>query len=173
MSGNAHPRSARQRVPHVHGVAARLARWPGVTVVVEEEATGVYWRPVWHVLKGSGVPRVRAAHQAASHKAERSAALPLQGLPERRLPADSWLPGQSPAHDAKWAVVGNRSYPGEVIDVVEMHAQHERVVLPEICLPEPGPARDLRSHPRASHLRHGIDVAHTDSILCTASCVHR
>ena len=41
-------------VPHVHRLAAQLRAWlvaEGVTQVAME-ATGVYWKPVWHVLEG-------------------------------------------------------------------------------------------------------------------------
>src|SRR6478609_12194726 len=33
----------------------------------------------------------------------------LSGLPEWRLPADSWLPGHTPIQDAKWPAEGNVS----------------------------------------------------------------
>lgn len=34
--------------------------------------------------------------------------LPLRVRPEARLPADSWLPGHIPAHEARWRADGNR-----------------------------------------------------------------
>src|SRR3954470_21541701 len=60
-----------------------------------------YCAPRW-------VLRVRVAAQAASTSAVRSAASPLRARPERRLPADSWLPGHSPAQDARCAAVEKR-----------------------------------------------------------------
>src|SRR3954453_6653155 len=123
------------------------------------------------------VLRVRVAAQAASTIAVRNAVLPLRARPEGRLPADSWLPGHSPAQEARCAAVGKRvmSGPasarithavrgpspgiaeqlnrlgergdlglhlriqpidrrGEVIDVVQQHAQQQRVVLAESTL---------------------------------------
>src|SRR3954451_11091958 len=121
------------------------------------------------------VVRARVAAQAASTIAVRSAVSPLRARPVGRLPADSWLPGHSPAQDARCAAVGKRlmSAPasarntqavrgprpgivhsrstdvekrgdlglhlriepvdrgGEVVDVVEQHAQQQRVVLAE------------------------------------------
>ena len=41
------------------------------------------------------------------HSAARSHLEPLRVLPERRLPADSSLPGHIAAHDARWRAVGN------------------------------------------------------------------
>jgi len=38
----------------------------------------------------------------------RSQRLPLRVLPDLRLPALSWLPGQMPVHEAAWAAVGKR-----------------------------------------------------------------
>jgi hypothetical protein len=51
---------------------------------------------------------VRETVHADSHRAERSAASPLRAFPERRFPADSWLPGHMPAQDARCAAMGNR-----------------------------------------------------------------
>ena len=50
---------------------------------------------------------MRAAACPASTKAVRNQGLPLRVRPLRRLPALSSLPGQSPAHDARWRAVGN------------------------------------------------------------------
>src|SRR3954466_7049148 len=54
------------------------------------------------------VPLERAAARAASVNAPCSHLDPLRVLPERRLPADSSLPGHIPAHEARWPEVGNR-----------------------------------------------------------------
>jgi hypothetical protein len=53
------------------------------------------------------VSRLRVLAWAASVSAIESQREPLRVRPERRLPADSSLPGQSPAQDAKCPAVGN------------------------------------------------------------------
>src|SRR4051812_33825458 len=58
------------------------------------------------------VLRVRVAAQAASTIAVRSAVSPLRARPEGRLPADSWLPGHSPAQDARCAALGKQDMSG-------------------------------------------------------------
>lgn len=52
--------------------------------------------------------RVRATARVASTRTSRTARLPLRVLPERRLPALSWLPGQRPAQEAKCRCEGKR-----------------------------------------------------------------
>jgi hypothetical protein len=48
------------------------------------------------------VPLVRAAAWAACTSVVRKKRLPFRVLPDPRLPALSWLPGVTPAHEAKW-----------------------------------------------------------------------
>src|SRR5262249_22945896 len=55
----------------------------------------------------TAVPLVWLAAHAACTSAVRSHWLPLVVLPPRRLPALSWLPGHSPAHDDRCPDVGN------------------------------------------------------------------
>src|SRR5487761_1359174 len=61
----------------------------------------------WRAVK-KGCRRERLAVQAASSKALRSQRLPPPMELFLRLPADSLLPGQMRAQEAKWAEVGNR-----------------------------------------------------------------
>src|SRR6266498_3930593 len=53
------------------------------------------------------VSRLWAAAQAHSTRISPSQRLPLVGLPERRLPPVTLLPGQRPAQEARWPAVGN------------------------------------------------------------------
>src|SRR3954452_3521124 len=48
----------------------------------------------------------RVAASAASSTAQSSHLEPLRVLPERRLPADWWLPGHCPAHEASCLAEG-------------------------------------------------------------------
>src|SRR5690606_38668534 len=48
------------------------------------------------------VPFVRAAAHAHWNSLALSHRLPFPVRPVRRLPALSWLPGHTPAHDARW-----------------------------------------------------------------------
>ena len=54
------------------------------------------------------MPLERATAQAASVSACRSQRDPGRVRPERRLPPEALLPGQIPAHDARWPAVGKR-----------------------------------------------------------------
>src|SRR6185295_9536560 len=54
-------------------------------------------------------PGVRDAAHAHSTRTCCRCWFPFRGLPEWRLPADSWLPGHTPIQDAKWPAEGNVS----------------------------------------------------------------
>jgi hypothetical protein len=77
---------------HQDGVAHRHGGFLGATGIPFMRA----YRPErW-------VPLAFAAACAAPMRALRSHFEPLRVLPERRLPADSSLPGHIPAQEAKW-----------------------------------------------------------------------
>ena len=65
---------------------------------------------------------LREAALADSVSVVRNHFEPWRGLPERRLPADSRLPGHWPAQEARWALVAAQTTAGEL-------GQHLRVVL--------------------------------------------
>src|SRR5919201_1487916 len=50
----------------------------------------------------------------------------------------------------------------ELIDVVQMHPQHQRVVGAETSLQRAPQLRDLRSHPGLRQLRQGLDITDAD-----------
>ena len=58
--------------------------------------------------------------------------LPLRRLPERRFPADSWLPGHTPAQDARWAAAGK--YPVTLAPISEMTAAAASGPMPGIVV---------------------------------------
>jgi hypothetical protein len=61
------------------------------------------------VVKGRiVVPGLRVTFMVASTRMPRSQRLPLPVLPEGRLPALSWLPGQILAQEAMWRWLGQR-----------------------------------------------------------------
>src|SRR6266542_3583399 len=67
--------------------------------------------------------RVREAARAASMRIEQRWVLPLRRRPERRLPADSWLPGHSPAQAARCLAVGNRAISTPISEMTAIAAR--------------------------------------------------
>jgi len=143
------------------------------------------------------------AAQAASRRAVRRASSPLRPRPDFRLPADSWLPGQSPAqgrqvggareaghvdadlgddhlssslpdagdgrqrgcrfnkrgHQFVHFLVQAGDHRGQFVDVVEVHAGQEGVVVfeaPDEGLAEPS---DLGPHPGEAHVGEDLGVS--------------
>src|SRR6266498_2152400 len=64
--------------------------------------------------------RVREAARAASMRIEQRWVLPLRRRPERRLPADSLLPGASPAQAARCLAVGNRDMSTPISEITTL-----------------------------------------------------
>src|ERR1035437_10578171 len=63
---------------------------------------------IWWYWAATSAPLVRAAARADSIRVRRSHWLPAVVPTLRRLPADSWLPGHRPAHDASCPGVGEQ-----------------------------------------------------------------
>jgi hypothetical protein len=83
---------------------------------VAMEATGVYWKPVWHILSDRDFSLVLANALASaisdvmglSGRAMIEALIVGESDPERRLPALSSLRGHRPAQEIRWPAVGKR-----------------------------------------------------------------
>src|SRR6266536_3113208 len=92
-------------------------------------ALGPDFLPIRRLSRRSREPRrlwVWSVAQAASTRMVHRCALPCRVLPLRCLPADSWLPGHSPAQDARYAAVGNRDMSTPILRHEGAHCEWAR-----------------------------------------------
>ena len=94
-------------------VQSSVSRCQAMTRIECPTATAALFLPIRRASRqywaDRSVSRLLAAAQAHSMSTSPSQRLPLVGLPERRLPPVRLLPGQRPAHEARWPAVGTRS----------------------------------------------------------------
>lgn len=114
------PRSVRVRLLREHDdrIACTRSRMRGLWSGGPADVDCLRWLAFIRYLRTAllrgdrcslGTHFFRTPAHAASQNATRRAALPFRARPLRRFPAYSWLPGDSPVHEARCAAAGTGS----------------------------------------------------------------